>query len=323
MALHDYSSAGIWLGKALTGRIARRVYVTIILLLLFTTTLVRVYSYVLTRKSEQVITGLSKLHIDESTEEEVLRTVPYLTRGTPVRQVSPNAEIGNIDKGLEQFYYVTFSNEPGWMRFENFASRFSNVMYFKDGRQESWIITAADLLGFRYIYFAASVVLLNRRVSSIRYGVANELVFPRFIGTIVSVTSLHARWSPYRGTFEVPSTDDENFQFNVAGSDRSLRVIFTPESSPASTSRAFRVNLSCFWSLFGCRHVRQIAPLLWQDENKIFAATLARLNSNEPCPDRISRGEPNTCLTLMSSFSNRPDSAPRASAKACTALTDL
>jgi hypothetical protein len=55
-------------------------------------------------------------------------------------------------------------------------------------------------------------------------------------------------------------------------------------------SHVFHVHLRCFWSLFGCRHARQIAPLLWQDKNSIEAATLARLNSNDPCPDRILAG---------------------------------
>jgi hypothetical protein len=305
MALRDYSSASIWLGRALTGQIARRVYVSIILLMLFTTTVVRVYSYVLTHKSEQVVSGLSKLHIDVTTEEEVLQKIPYLTRDEWFSHVEPNAEVGNIDKGVGQWYSVTFSNEPSYMSFEKFALRFSNVEVTKEGHPRSWIFTAADLLGFRYIYFGASVMLLNGRVSSIRYGVSNEMVFPRQIGEIFSVTSVHARWAPYRSGFEVPSIDDENFLFDVAGSDRSVRVIFTPEASPASMSRVFQVNLSCFWGLFACRHVRQIAPLLWQDGNEIFAATLARLNSNEPCPDRILAGRakylPDTDISLLES----------------------
>ncbi len=83
---------------------------------------------------------------------------------------------GNVDKGVGQWYNVTFSDGPSWMSFENFASRFSNVEYLKDGPPRSWIVTAADLLGFRYIYFGSSVVSLNGRLSSIRHGVANELV---------------------------------------------------------------------------------------------------------------------------------------------------
>ena len=105
-----------------------------------------------------------------------------------------------------------------------------------------------------------------------------------------SVDSAHARWAPHETSFEISSTDDESPQFHVGGDDGYLTVLFTSEASPALMSHVFHVHLRCFWSLFGCRHARQIAALLWQDKNSIEAATLARLNSNDPCPDRILAG---------------------------------
>ena len=80
MAGRNYFPVSIWIWRTLTGRTARRVYVAVILLLVLATTVIRVHSYLLTRKFQAVISGLSKLHIDETTEEEVVRTVPYLGR---------------------------------------------------------------------------------------------------------------------------------------------------------------------------------------------------------------------------------------------------
>jgi len=78
MPLRDHFAASSWIGHALTGRTARQVYVTMVLLLLVATTVARAYSFVLTRRIQAVISGLSKLRIDETTEGEVVRTVPYL-----------------------------------------------------------------------------------------------------------------------------------------------------------------------------------------------------------------------------------------------------
>jgi hypothetical protein len=78
------------------------------------------------------------------------------------------------------------------MKFENFASDVSSVWSTKDGRQRGWVITLANWFGYRYLGFGARVVLLDGRVSSIGYGIADRLVFPQVVGTIVSVDSVHA-----------------------------------------------------------------------------------------------------------------------------------
>ena len=65
------------------------------------------------------------------------------------------------------------------------AWRFSSVEYSK-----SWIFTAADLLGYRYIGFGATVVLLDGKVSSIRYGIAGELVFDPVIDVVDEETHM-------------------------------------------------------------------------------------------------------------------------------------
>jgi hypothetical protein len=195
-----------------------------------------------------------------------------------------------VDTGVESHYSISMSNKPSWMRLETVAWRISNVRITKDDHQRSWVFTLADWFGYRYIGFAAGVVLLDGRVSSVRYEISDRLVFPEPAGNIVSVQSIHSRWAPYESGFEVSDAYDENPQFYVHGGDQALAVLFASEAPPALMSHAFQVHLTCFWSLFGCRHAGQIAPLLWQDKNWTEVATQTRLNGNDRCPDRILAG---------------------------------
>ena len=118
MPLRDHLAASSWIGHALTGWTARRVYLTVVLLLLVATMVARAYSFVLTRRIEAVISGLSKLRIDETTEGQVVRKVPCLVRGNWDRRVVRNVELGNVDTGVERGYYISISNQPNWMKFE-------------------------------------------------------------------------------------------------------------------------------------------------------------------------------------------------------------
>lgn len=199
-------------------------------------------------------------------------------------------ETGNVDLGLLRSYYVTISNEANWTRFGNFASRYSSVRYSVGGGPRGWLLSLANLLGYRYIGFGAGVVSLNGKVSRVSYGIADYLVFPRQLGMMLSVQSTHARWAPYQRNFQVSSTDDENLQLRIKANDQHLSVSYAFDASPSLTSHAFSVNLRCFWGLLGCRGGGQVAPLLWQDKMRLDTATLERLKSKQPCPDRILAG---------------------------------
>jgi len=162
------------------------------------------------------------------------------------------------------------------------------------------------------VSFDATVTLLDGKVSSVSYGVADRLGFPRAVFQLVSVKSAHSFWSSHQSGFEVQSTDDESPQFRVNGYEHGIRVSYTFDAERDLILHAFHVDLSCFWGLRGCRHVRQIAPLLWQDKNAIKTATLARLQSMEPCPDRILdcrlRYLADVSLLLLESKGSEPES---------------
>lgn len=294
MTLRRYFSASIWFGNGLRGRILHRVFLAFVILILAVTTIVRIHSFVLTRRMEGVIAGLSKLQIDQSTEEDVKRTVPQLVRWQSDGQLKRSPETSDIDIGIEQGYSVAISNESGWLKFSRLISPFVlccvNTTYTKDGYEDNWILALTNLLGYRYVYFSASVVLLNGRVSGISYGIQDRFVFPRQAGTIVAVKSAHSFWAPYRTGFEVSSMDDESPQFRVGKGEHDLGVSYTSDAPPELKAHAFKIALACFWSLRGCSAPRQIAPLLSEDAEHIQKDALARLRSTDPCPARIVMG---------------------------------
>jgi hypothetical protein len=154
----------------LTGRIARRVELGLVLSLVATSATARIYTLVLTRRMEAVIAGLSKLQVDKSTEEDVRRTVPHLVRWQWDGQLKRSPEAGDIDIGIEQGYSVAISNESSWLRFGRligpFVSCCVNTTYTKDGYEHNWVLALTNLMGYRYVYFGALVVLLNGKVSS-------------------------------------------------------------------------------------------------------------------------------------------------------------
>jgi hypothetical protein len=198
VSFNDHFPASAWLWRTLTGRTARRVYMVLIIVLAILSSAFRVRSYILTRKMHAVIAGLSKVRIDQTTEDEVVRVVPYLVRSKYERSVSKSPELGDVETGLERDYYAVISNEADWMPFELFAERFARAEYSEQGHPRSWVLAAANLLGYRYVGFGAHVTLLNGKVSAIGYGIANDMISPSLVESLVWVRSAHAFWAPWR-----------------------------------------------------------------------------------------------------------------------------
>jgi hypothetical protein len=258
----------------LTGLFARRIFLLAFLILIFLTTAVRVRSYLLVRKFQRVLAGLSKLEIDKATEEELVRSVPYLIRGPS--ETRKNSHV-------ERRYYLVLSDESDWL---------INVLYFRN--LGYWIphdraLKIADWLGYREINFHAQALVVDGNVSRIRYEIACEYTLPPGSSDFISVRSAHGVWDQEDPTV-VTSADDESPQFRVSGDARSLHVTYMFDAPPDQTSLAFKVDLTCFWGLRGCRTAREIAPTVWQYKKEVEERAASRLMSGKPCPDRILAG---------------------------------
>lgn len=273
------------LAKVLTGRSAGRIYLTLIVLASIAVTVPRIRAMFMARQMYAVLSGMQKLRIDQTSEEELLKAVPGLVR-------SPYED--RWENGIERHYDVAITNERDWER-----------LVFRS-RIPEWIsIRVLDWCGYRYTLFYARVDVLNGRVSAVSYGIAPQHYFPRLASAVIFARSAHGFWAERRYPFRVDSLDDESPRFRVhvwdggGKSDPFLNVTYTPDAPAEMIERVFDLNLSCFWSLRGCVSPEQISPQLWRDGTAIRAATLFRLTkSNDPCPDRVLAGRVRYLLDL-------------------------
>jgi len=176
-------------------------HVGILSVLLLITTATRLRSYFMTRKIEAVLHGLSEIRLDQTTEEEMTKMVPYLTR-----------KDWNAGAISHRGYYVHISNES-----DRLPRVF--VIALTAIRSEELMLCIehlADWLGYRFISFDAGVLVQDGKVSQAEYGLANQwerLQYAGYVGYIVSARSVHGFWLPRQMGLEVTSVDDNSPQY--------------------------------------------------------------------------------------------------------------
>jgi hypothetical protein len=228
------------------------------------------------RKIYAVISGMEKVRIDNTTEEELLKITPSLKR-SPYENHS--------EAGVERYYTVEITNERDWEWVIFRPIQTSTV--------RELLARILDWCGYRYMHFAAGIHVLNGKVSSLSFGISQQLGFPRPVFDMVAVKSVHAFWTPHRYPFSVFSLDDESPQFRIRGWGEensppySLSVTYTSDAPAELVAHVFQIDLSCFWSVRGCRFPAQMAPNLWENRNAVRQATVTRLLGPNPCPDRV------------------------------------
>jgi hypothetical protein len=276
-----------WVARKLTGRWARRIYVAIFTLLLLITTAARLRSYFMVRKIQAVLRGLGEIRVDQTTEEQITKIVPYL--------VPKDWKAGGIS---HRGYYMHISNE---------SDRLPQVVgvALTAIRSEELIEDIADWLGYRFVDFDAGVLVQDGRVSQAEYGLANQWERPQYagyVGYLVSARSVHGFWLPRQMGFEVSSVDDYSPQYRPRRWGKTLNVIYTSDAPPEVTKRVFDLNLGCFWRLRGCNDAFDIAPEISRDVQRIQDATYQQLIS-EKCQDSIIEGRmrylPDTSVLLL------------------------
>lgn len=277
----------VWLFRIFTGRMARRIYLIVfflvLVLLLCVPTVPRIRNAYRAWKFQKVLAGLERVKVDQTTEAELIKLVPYLKRGYSGKDTNGN---------VETWYAVEFSNEFDWSA--DWVDRFLRGNTVQNYERA---MKTARMLGAWFLSFGAGVKVRNGTVARVGYGINPWGGWPRAIGETISVKSVHGAWLPYRRGFEVSSVDDQNPQlriwhgrgfFGQEGTNvNALAVRWTPDAPSALLAHLYHINLSCAWSLHGCVSARDIAPLLWHDAERTEAATRARLESPEQCPDRI------------------------------------
>ena len=275
-------------------RLARRVCLALVLLVVVSSAGVRVHSYLLTRRIQTVLAGLRELRIDDSTEEELLKTVPGLVR------------VGGrtVGTGVERRYGTRIFTDddrrwPGWIP-EFFYSWSGDITKVKRPREVlSWTARVVHWLGMRHLAFSASVVVVDGKVTRFWYGIEPDVFLGWPVGYVMSVSTVHGFWLERGRPVPVNSLGDErpearfifyNGPFTLGAADASIGLDYTPDAPRELIAHAFEVDLSCFWSLRLCDSARQIAPNLFRDRQAVAEAADARIRSQNPCPDQILPG---------------------------------
>jgi hypothetical protein len=256
--------------RAFTGRWARRIFIVILFLLLLVTAAGRLRSYIMARRIEAVLRGFAEIKLDQTTEEHLTKTVPYLAQ----KDWTDRSGV------LHHWFVLHISNESDlW------------VSWLIDLRVE-WLGYVADWLGYRFISFDANVLVQGGKVTHVEYGLANQWVRPQragYTGYMVSASSVHGFWIDRRVHFLVSSQDDESPQYRPRGNAGALFATYTADAPSSLTRHLFELNLQCFWGVRGCVDAREIAPALWQDIHSIQHDTYQQLISGR-CPDSIVEG---------------------------------
>jgi hypothetical protein len=225
----------------------------------------------MTRKIEAVLHGLSKIRLDETTDEQMTKMVPYLSekdwKGHGLSYRSYYVHISNESDGAPWPYVLTHSYALA-----------------------PWLGGVGDLIGYRYISFDAGVLVQDGKVSQVEYGLANQWMRPQaagYVGYIVTARSVHGFWLP--GPLQISSVEDYSPQYRLTRWENTLAVIYTSDAPPELTKRIFNLDLGCFWGFHGCSDAADIAPDISHDVESIEQATYRQLISDK-CPDSIIEG---------------------------------
>ena len=230
--------------RTLSGRWARRIYLAVLLFLVLISTATRLRAYFLTRKIEAVLHGLSEIRLDQTTEEQMTKMLPYLAER--------DWKAGGFSC---HSYYVHISNESDGLSWP-YALTHSYALPL-------WPIRVGDLLGYRYVSFDAGVVVQNGKVSQADYGLANQWMRPQaavYVVYMVTAKSVHGFWLP--SPLQISSVEDYSPQYRPTRWGNTLAVIYTSDAPPEMTKRMFDLNLTC---LRECADAADIAPEISRD----------------------------------------------------------
>ncbi len=287
--------------RRLFSRRARQVYIVLLLLPVALSVGVRLRTFFITLKIQAVLAGLEQVRVDQTTEEQLLRAVPYLVPNDPQLPALPvGPRSYRVDISNADYYY-------GWARWiPAFVLSLWPVHDSDIPVKDKWNLLTFPLkiayaIGWRHLSFSAYVTVLRGTVSSTGYNLEPDVLIGYPLSYFVVVRSVHGFYRD-RGSRPVPvhSTDDDRpaFRFGTVagqfslldGVDSAIGVAYTTDAPRDLIDHAFQVDLHCFWGLRGCDSVRQVVPLLWKDRQTIEETTSARLRSADPCPGKVLAG---------------------------------
>jgi len=216
----------------------------------------RVQAFLFESKVHSVVSRLERLQLDQSSEREVLRSLPELKPGI-VWNFYVNGRPDETCHG-DSCYVLRDGNVWNGLVF-----RLRERMNY----QRDWIFWSLYWLGHRYQSFASYVEIRNGKVSRYEYALAvSDQEYP--LGGLVGVHVLGADRASFPAGYGFFDDYSEIAGFrtrqpsNMIG--KVLYVAFTPSAQATQIHAAFDVHLDCLWSSRGCSATKQILPGLWK-----------------------------------------------------------
>ncbi len=218
-----------------------------------------------------MLSGLAQVRVDQTTEERLLKTVPYLVRSTFEKHEGTS---------LERFYSVQISNGEDGLHYVrgDCPSFFTEIWPHGQDHpvKDKWAILhfplkAAYVLGWRHLSFAADVTVRDGVVSRTSYKIEPDVFLGWPASYLVVAHSVHGIWAERHHPVPVQSSDDQSLEYRFGplagefsgftGADSKIGVAYTSDAPRELVAHAFQVDLSCFWNIRGCASVRQVVPL--------------------------------------------------------------
>jgi len=256
----------MWVWRRVTSRWARRIWFCLAVATLLVSTALRIRAGLFEHRVSRIVHALAQVRLDQTTKTDLLATVPGLQPGAP----------SGTKCRTEECYSEEISNWTSSLEFHLLAELHSTLVY----ELGYW-------LGFRLWLFSADVELRHGKVHKLEYALLLDDGSGGYPGTLdVDVESVRGFSSWSQSDFDDESPDylaESYFKWP----ELTLRVVFTPAAQGQLVKHAFDLHLNCVWQLRGCRTARQLLPVAWDDKQAIESAAVARIQSSDPCPDRI------------------------------------
>ncbi len=260
MGLARHFPTVMWMGRVASSRLARKVWLSLALLILTPVIVYRAHAAWFVWKVHRLLTSMSTLQVGRTTQEEVLTKIPglHLTKAE------------GCDQGSSCFFLE--------MRYWPFSLRGGHAAWYKFNY---WLGERLTILEVR-ASFEKGVL---RRMSYFVQIDDGTLSYPGVIMAGVSSGPAEERaWTTKRDV-SPEYWADRYFK----RPDTYLRVWFSPRASVEQVQHAFDIRLGCALE-WGCHKVDELLPTAIQDLQQVELAAAEWEKRADRCPLSILPG---------------------------------
>jgi hypothetical protein len=243
MSFRELFPATAWLWTKLASRLARRVYIWGLAIVIITAVAVRIQSALFETRVLTVVHALSTLRLGVSSKADTLAQIPALRMSQP-------DQYGGSRCGVDECLSMGIG-----------TSGFTDSVLQKIGRtQNRSLISILSWWGVRGGYLDVHADFTSGKVSSLGYRLmvtTPHLDYPGVV--VVGVSSIQHIAAVQRG-FVTEGSPTYSIDVARTSPSQSVGIRLTPQAPIEIVKPAFDPKLGCLWSTTGCRTWHQILP---------------------------------------------------------------